>query len=183
MSRPMPVRRAHFQCADFAAWLSMNGAEVAAPTNPYEVVRYRAFWCGSKRAVTHVVYTKDSGLLTFTSGSQEHYRAFLDGQPLEGQAPRAMAPVNPRPDKDPDAESKGDKVRRRLLARDGDECWFCGLAMGSDVTVEHLVPKSKGGSNRLDNYALAHRACNHLAADKPLVAKIELRAQLRKEIA
>lgn len=182
MSRPIPVRRAQFCCADFAAWLSQNGAEVGLPTNPYEVIRYRAFWCGSKRAVTHVIYTKDNGLLTFTAGSLEHYRAFLDNQPLEGQRPRASEPVNPRPDKDPDAESKGDKMRRRLIARDGGDCWFCGKAMGADVTIEHLVPKSKGGSNRLDNYALAHAACNHMAADKPLVAKIELRSKLREGV-
>lgn len=175
---PMPVRRTQFQLANFAAWLAKNGAEIGLPTNPYEVLRYRAFWCGSKRAVTHVVYTKENGLLTFTFGSQEHYRAFLDNSSIQAQAPKAVPPVDPRADKDT-GPSKGDKMRAKLVARDGDECWFCGKAMGADVTIEHLVPKSKGGGNRLDNYALAHAACNHLAADKPLVAKIELRASLR----
>jgi len=179
----MPIRRAQFMVGNFAAWLARNGAEIGTPTNPYEVIRYRAFWCGSKRAATHVVYAKENGLLTFTSGSAEHYAAFLRGDVMSPQAASATEPVNPRPGKDPKAESHGDKVRRKLLARDGDECWFCGKSMGDDATLEHLVPKSRGGGNRLDNYALAHRVCNNLAGDKPLVAKIELRAQLRKELA
>jgi len=176
---PMPVRRTQFMAANFAAWLAKHGAEVGLPTNPYEVIRYRAFWCGSKRAASHVVYAKENGLLTFTGGSADHYRRFLDNETLDGQVPRAMEPVSPRPEK---TVSNGDKMRRKLLARDGDDCWFCGKPMGEDCTIEHLVPKSKGGSNRLDNYALAHAACNHMAADKPLVAKIELRARLREGV-
>lgn len=179
---PMPIRRNQFMVANFAAWLAKHGAEIGTPTNPYEVIRYRAFWCGSKKAVTHVVYAKETGLLTFTFGSGEHYRRFLANEPLDQQIPRAAEPVNPRPDKDQDALTKGDKMRRRLIARDGEDCWFCGKPMGDDCTIEHLVPKSKGGSNRLDNYALAHAACNHLAANKPLVAKIELRAKLREGV-
>ena len=167
---------------NFAAWLAKNGAEVGIPTNPYEVIRYRAYWCGSKRACTHVVYAKENGLLTFTSGSADHYAAFLRNDTLTPQEPRATEPANPRPHKGEDAESKGEKLRRKLLARDGDECWFCGLAMGADCTIEHLVARSKGGANRLDNYALAHASCNHKAANLPLVAKIELRAQLRGRI-
>jgi len=67
------------------------------------------------------------------------------------------------------------------LSRDGDECWYCGLEMGVDATIEHLVPKSKGGLNGLANYVLAHKVCNAAAADKPLVAKIEMRSRMRAE--
>lgn len=175
--KSLPVRRQQFKTAEFAAWLAEYGAEVGIPTNPYEVIRYRAYWCGSKNAVTHVVYAKETGLLTFTSGSRDHYIAFLTGSQLLDQRPRASEPVNPRPDKE--GPTKASKTRAKLLARDGDECWFCGSAMRDDCTIEHLVPKSKGGGNRLDNYALAHAACNQKAADMPLVKKIELRATMR----
>ena len=42
-------------------------------------------------------------------------------------------------------------------------CWLCGLAVPlAEATRDHKVPKSRGGSNRIDNIALAHRACNEL---------------------
>lgn len=169
-----PVRRQQFKTADFAAWLSAQGAEVAPPTNPYEVIRYRAFWHGSKKAVTHVVYAKESGLLTFTSGSAEHYDAFLCGDDLSPQVKRAEAPT-PRTDL---SVSLAKRMRQRLRERDGDDCWYCGRDLGEDATLEHLVPKSKGGMNGLANYVLAHAACNQAAADIPLVDKIELRARM-----
>jgi 5-methylcytosine-specific restriction endonuclease McrA len=75
--------------------------------------------------------------------------------------------------------SKAEKQRAKLLARDGDECWFCGDPLGDDQTIEHLVPKSAGGRNALANYALAHAKCNHDAADLPLIQKVEMRTRLR----
>lgn len=162
-----PVRRQQFKTADFAAWLSAQGAEVAPPTNPYEVVRYRAFWNGSKRAITHVVYAKDSGLLTYTSGSAEHYDAFVAGNP-----------INPQHERSEKKRGNQARMRAKVRERDGDGCWYCGLLLGEDATLEHLVPKSKGGMNGLANYVLAHKACNAAAGDKPLVDKIELRARM-----
>ena len=76
---------------------------------------------------------------------------------------------------------KSAKVRAKLLKRDGDECWFCGEPMGTDCTIEHLVPKANGGRNTMANYALAHRKCNQAAANKPLVEKLEMRLQMRGE--
>jgi hypothetical protein len=180
--KSLPVRRSQFQTAEFVAWLSRNGAEIRQQTNPYEVVRYLAYGDRGKKAETHIVYAKENGLLTFTGRSRVHYEAFLfgcqmysDGNPPEGWVRPSGEPFNKASSKKP----VGAVRREKLLQRDGDECWFCGLAMGDDCTIEHLIPKSKGGGNRLDNYALAHAECNHRAADLPLVKKIELRASLR----
>lgn len=183
--KSLPVRRAQFKTAEFAAWLASNGAEVRAPTNPYEVVRYLAYVDGSKKALTHIVYAKDSGLLTFTGQSREHYIQFATGSKMYPDT----APGNPpqgwqRPSGEPfnkKDKSVGGVKREKLLARDGDECWFCGDPMGDDCTIEHLVPKSDGGKNSLANYALAHGECNRRAANLPLVKKIALRAQMRAE--
>lgn len=174
----LPIRRNQLRVGDFASWLASNGAEVGKPTNPYEVIRYRAYWHGSAKAVTHVVYAKESGLLTFTSGSREHYEAFLAGAPMATQVPRAEPPTDPRGRSD-EHITKNEKLRRKLRERDGDQCWFCGRVLGGDCTLEHLMPKSKGGPNAADNYALAHKACNHAAADLPLVQKIALREKMR----
>jgi len=181
----LPVRRSQFTVGGFAHWLTKNGAELTKTTNPYEVIRYRAYSVKSRRPLTHIVYSKENGLLNFQGLSREHYLAFLAGEEMPIikvlASDRMMKPdvAAQTPKSAKDGPSLTSKQRAKLLARDGDECWFCGRALGDDITIEHLVPKSKGGGNTLDNYALAHAVCNHKAANKPLVEKIELRARMR----
>jgi 5-methylcytosine-specific restriction endonuclease McrA len=48
-----------------------------------------------------------------------------------------------------------------LLRRDGDTCFWCEVGLTSATrTLDHLVPLSKGGSNRLDNLVLSCEPCN-----------------------
>ena len=51
-----------------------------------------------------------------------------------------------------------------LVKRDGDTCWWCHLSFttrGAMLrTIEHVVPRSLGGTDDLDNLRLAHRFCN-----------------------
>jgi len=55
----------------------------------------------------------------------------------------------------------------RIAERDGWWCWLCGEAIEPDAigpwqaTIDHLVPRSRGGSNELSNLRLAHRRCNN----------------------
>lgn len=55
----------------------------------------------------------------------------------------------------------------RLVQRDGGECYLCHevFKSKSDITIDHLVPKSKGGSDLIDNLRLAHVDCNHAKRD------------------
>lgn len=45
-------------------------------------------------------------------------------------------------------------------------CWWCGggLDLGCNLdtlaTLEHLVPRNKGGSDDISNLRLAHHGCN-----------------------
>lgn len=203
------MRLAQFDVANFAAWLAKNGAEIGIPTNPYEVIRYRAY-IGTK-AVSHIVYAKESGLLTWPGETQAHYAAFLAGGQIgsgyppneRGDTPflvtvpslskvdqynaligKAVAKAGGKAGNiamfEPQV-SDSQITRHALLDRDGDHCWFCGDPMGKDCTIEHLVPKSAGGRNMLANYALAHAKCNHAAADLPLIQKIEMRARMRSQ--
>ena len=177
--RNIPIRRRDFDVQGFLAYVAEQGGEVGKPTNAYEVVRYKAYWRGTNKAATHIVYAKESGLLTWMHGSKGHYRAFLDGAPM-GELPVAETKAKSGKVK-AKKKASGEVTRERLLARDGGDCWFCGKPMGDDCTIEHLIPKSDGGRNSMSNYALAHQRCNQLAADKPLVAKLALRAELRGE--
>ena len=51
----------------------------------------------------------------------------------------------------------------------GTHCFYCGVTFGPEVgldrTVDHRLPRSKGGSNRLVNMVFACRACNERKAD------------------
>lgn len=55
-----------------------------------------------------------------------------------------------------------------LAARDGWWCWLCGGEIDPTApansagsgTVDHLVPRSRGGGNEPSNLRLAHRRCN-----------------------
>ncbi|MEZ5205012.1 MAG: HNH endonuclease [Acidimicrobiales bacterium] len=55
--------------------------------------------------------------------------------------------------------------RRNLVGRDGGRCAYCG-AKGS--TVDHVVPRSRGGRHDWDNVVLACQPCNSRKGDRLL---------------
>ena len=181
MGRQLPIRDRDFQTANFAAWLARHGAEVGIPTNPYEVIRYKAFWEGKMTAATHIVYAKGNGLLTYTGASAEHYRAFINDLIMPATSTEAEKQRKPQAKKTQKI-AKPTKIRLQLRERDGPWCWYCGVELTvAEATIEHLIPKSDGGLNSLTNLVLAHEDCNRRAGNAPLAAKIELRAAMRAE--
>lgn len=57
--------------------------------------------------------------------------------------------------------------KNHLLAKYGNLCHLCSepFEKSSDITIDHHMPRSKGGFDELENYRLAHDACNQLKAD------------------
>ena len=53
----------------------------------------------------------------------------------------------------------GYEVRECLLEKFGRECVYCG-ATNVPLEIEHIVPKSRGGTNRVSNLAIACKKCN-----------------------
>lgn len=53
----------------------------------------------------------------------------------------------------------GYEVREYLLEKFGRRCVYCG-AENMPLEVEHIVPKSRGGSDRVSNLTLACHECN-----------------------
>jgi 5-methylcytosine-specific restriction endonuclease McrA len=47
--------------------------------------------------------------------------------------------------------------RRAVFVRDGFKCQYCGRAAEN---VDHVIPKSKGGTHNWDNVVAACRSCN-----------------------
>lgn len=62
-------------------------------------------------------------------------------------------------------------TRRKMLARDGSRCVICGYGAGETyedgspvrLTAGHIVPRSHGGSNDLDNLQTECSRCNETA--------------------
>ena len=54
---------------------------------------------------------------------------------------------------------QGYNIRNYLLEKHRRKCFYCGKAV-SGFEVEHMLPKSKGGSNRIDNLTLSCHDCN-----------------------
>jgi 5-methylcytosine-specific restriction endonuclease McrA len=53
----------------------------------------------------------------------------------------------------------GYEVREYLLEKWGRKCAYCGVR-NVPLEIEHLVPKARGGSNRVSNLTLSCRSCN-----------------------
>ncbi len=49
--------------------------------------------------------------------------------------------------------------RRNVLLRDGFACAYCGTRT-RPITIDHVIPKSRGGSTDFDNCVACCRACN-----------------------
>ena len=56
---------------------------------------------------------------------------------------------------------KGYELREYILLKNNHTCQYCnGVSGDSVLNIEHILPKSRGGSNRLNNLTLACRTCN-----------------------
>lgn len=53
--------------------------------------------------------------------------------------------------------------RRAIFARDGGRCVYCH---GPAETIDHVVPRSRGGTHAWDNVVAACAPCNHSKGDK-----------------
>ncbi len=64
-------------------------------------------------------------------------------------------------------ELAGYEVREYLLEKWGRKCAYCGVE-NAPFEVEHIHPKSKGGSDRILNLALACHKCNQAKGNKDI---------------
>ena len=72
------------------------------------------------------------------------------------------------------------KKRAAIYARDAG-CVWCGNKF--DLTIDHLIPRSRGGSNCASNLVTSCMPCNRNRADKPLAEWVyDLRVGFADEI-
>ncbi len=75
----------------------------------------------------------------------------------------------------------GFEVKEYLLAKWGYSCVYCG-AENVPLEVEHITPKSKGGTNRVSNLTLACRPCNQKKGSDPIEKFLRKKPELLKKI-
>lgn len=73
-------------------------------------------------------------------------------------------------------KSVNSRLRRRLSNRQGRRCIYCGRRMlratpynqldDRRETIDHVLPRSKGGTNDPGNLVAACQGCNHKKADR-----------------
>ncbi|MHB2023463.1 MAG: HNH endonuclease [Mycobacteriales bacterium] len=56
-------------------------------------------------------------------------------------------------------------TRRAVFARDGGRCVYCNAPATS---LDHVIPKSRGGRHEWDNVVSCCRRCNHAKADRAI---------------
>lgn len=66
--------------------------------------------------------------------------------------------------------------RKNILKRDANTCQYCGST--DDLTIDHIIPKSRGGADSWENLVAACNKCNHKKGNRtpkeaamPLVRK------------
>jgi 5-methylcytosine-specific restriction endonuclease McrA len=68
-------------------------------------------------------------------------------------------------------------TRREVFIRDEFTCQYCGRQAG-ELTIDHVVPRSRGGVHSWDNLVSACKSCNHRKGGKSLgEARMNLRRQ------
>ena len=75
----------------------------------------------------------------------------------------------------------GYEVREYLLEKWNRTCAYCG-EQGVPLQVEHIVPKARGGSNRISNLTLACGGCNSKKAALPVEVFLAKKPERLKKI-
>lgn len=141
----------------FLSYIEAAGAELLDVKNEWEVARFKT------KNGTSVVYKTKKGNYSFNGrDAEEAYKAF------NKKAEWVPSVINRTPAK---------TNREKLIQRDGLICFYCMKPFENDkeITVEHLLSISHGGSNHINNLTLACKTCNVMAGNLPLVEKIKIR--------
>jgi 5-methylcytosine-specific restriction endonuclease McrA len=57
--------------------------------------------------------------------------------------------------------------RKNILLRDRNTCQFCGRVFSaSDLTLDHVIPRSRGGTTSWDNLVASCYRCNNIKGDR-----------------
>ena len=78
-------------------------------------------------------------------------------------------------------ELMGYEVREYLLEKHGRKCAYCGVKH-VPLEIEHIVPRSRGGTDRVGNLTLACRKCNVAKGSRPVEEFLAGKPEILKRI-
>ena len=93
-------------------------------------------------------------VLNFIKHQNPHYK----------EVPSEIPPPSGHVDSDYIAIPPTEAERQAVFKRDGFKCVFCGAT--DDLTLDHVIPRSKGGSSNPDNLQTLCRSCNTSKGNK-----------------
>lgn len=143
---------------NFIDYLELMGCEIIPSDNCRESVKFKA---GKE---TCIIYEDHRGKISFNSKyATDIFNAFINNRKFKKNSP---------------SRNNRRRLREAVLKRDGNKCFYTGVEMSpEEMTLEHLVPISKGGSNNLHNLVLCSKQSNARMADKMLIEKIKYREE------
>lgn len=75
----------------------------------------------------------------------------------------------------------GYELREYMLEKWHRKCAYCGVT-DTQLEIEHIIPRSKGGSNRVSNLTLSCTKCNQKKGNKPVEEFLKKKPDLLKSI-
>lgn len=75
----------------------------------------------------------------------------------------------------------GFEVKEYLLIKWGRKCAYCGIE-NVPFEIEHILAKSKGGSNRISNLCLSCHSCNQAKGNKPVEEFLKKKPEVLKRV-
>jgi 5-methylcytosine-specific restriction endonuclease McrA len=113
------------------------------------------------------VVTAKRAVLLMLSGKAELVQAALDGGAFHSETLTITAPSVMRLSRYVRVpyRSTVPMTRAGVLRRDGRACAYCGKRAD---TIDHVIPRSRGGTHSWENCVAACRLCNSRKADRLL---------------
>lgn len=106
-------------------------------------------WIGLSKSITVVSKT---GRLLYPC-SREKAEKLVDKEHAEWLSDRSIVLIMTKHEKQ--------RIRNEVLERDDYICQYCGAELDEETaTVDHVIPKSKGGSSYPDNMVCSCQQCN-----------------------
>ena len=75
----------------------------------------------------------------------------------------------------------GFEVKEYLLQKWDRKCAYCGVE-NVPFEIEHILAKSKGGSNRVSNLCLTCHSCNQVKGNKPIEEFLKKKPEVLKRV-
>ena len=75
-------------------------------------------------------------------------------------------------------------THKRLIEKYGKKCFYCGYKLKGYWEIDHIIARSKNGSDHITNLVPACRPCNHAKSNKTRrewIGWLEDRLELRQK--